>query len=50
MDPSHVPGVFLTNREVVKKSPHIVDLAPSILKLYGIETPKDMDGENIFNV
>lgn len=50
MDPSHVPGVFLTNRKVVKKNPHIVDLAPSILKIYGIEKPESMDGENIFSL
>lgn len=50
MDPSHVPGVLLTNKKTKKENPHIVDLAPSILALYGIETPKDMDGENIFDI
>lgn len=48
MDPSHVPGILITNKKIQKKNPHIVDLAPSILALYGISTPEDMDGKDIF--
>ncbi len=50
MDPSHVPGVLLTNKKFVSENPRIIDLAPSILALYGINTPSDMDGKNIFEV
>ena len=48
MDPSVVPGVLLTNREVKSANPAIWDLAPSILDGFGLETPGEMDGKSIF--
>jgi predicted AlkP superfamily phosphohydrolase/phosphomutase len=48
MDPSVVPGVLLTNREVTADRPGIWDLAPSILDLFGISKPFQMEGESIY--
>jgi predicted AlkP superfamily phosphohydrolase/phosphomutase len=45
MDPSVVPGVFLTNREIISKSPAIWDLAPTIIKTFGLTPPEGMDGQ-----
>lgn len=45
MDPSVVPGVLLANKRIVAASPAIWDLAPTILKEFGIDTPGDMDGK-----
>ena len=48
MDPSVVPGVLLTNREVSAKKPGIWDLAPSILDIFGISKSSEMEGETIY--
>ena len=47
MDPQVVPGVLLTNRTVTSEAPAIWDLAPSILKGFGLEVPREMDGKPI---
>jgi len=46
MDPSVVPGVFLTNRETIKKDPAIWDLAPTIITSFGLKPP-EMDGSTL---
>ncbi|MBU1185666.1 MAG: alkaline phosphatase family protein [Acidobacteria bacterium] len=45
--PDIVPGIFLSNRPVNNPQPALYDLAPTILKLFGIETPKEMIGRSI---
>jgi len=45
VDPEVTPGVFLSNRQFKAQSPHITDLTPTILKEFGIEPPKEMDGK-----
>jgi len=49
MDPGLVPGSLLTNFEVTKENPAIWDLAPSILKGFGLDVPPEMDGKPIFS-
>lgn len=51
VDPSAVPGVFFCNRRLQEVSagaaatgPGITDLAPTILKLFGVGVPAYMDG------
>jgi predicted AlkP superfamily phosphohydrolase/phosphomutase len=44
IDPRHVPGVFFSNRKVSHKSPSIMDIAPSVLQLFGLPVPAHMDG------
>ncbi len=43
-----VPGILLTNRPVKLSDPSLIDLAPSILTLLGIDPPSDMEGRPIF--
>ena len=45
IDPQLVPGVFFSNMKINKKNPDIKDIAPTILKLFGVEIPAYMQGE-----
>jgi predicted AlkP superfamily phosphohydrolase/phosphomutase len=44
VDPRLVPGVLFCNRRITDESPAIVDVAPTILKLYGLDLPLNLDG------
>lgn len=44
IDPRLVPGVFFCNRRVDTAEPSLIDIAPTALKLFGIEPPPHMDG------
>ncbi len=44
VDPSLVPGVFFSNCRWMTEQPAITDLAPTILKLFGVKAPGYMDG------
>lgn len=44
IDPRLVPGVFFCNRRVTTDEPSLVDIAPTALRLFGIEPPAYMDG------
>ena len=44
IDPRLVPGVFFCNRKVETKEPSLIDIAPTALRLFGIEPPSYMDG------
>ncbi len=48
MDPRQVPGILFSNIPFAKKQPALVDLAPSILELFGIPAPGHMTGSSIF--
>jgi predicted AlkP superfamily phosphohydrolase/phosphomutase len=43
-----VPGVIFTNRKIVKETPGLIDIGPSILDLFGVEVPHYMQGRPIF--
>ncbi len=43
-----VPGVILSNRKIKTEHPALYDIAPTILKEFGIKKDKDMVGEPIF--
>jgi len=45
VDPRLVPGVFFCNRKVETKDPALIDIAPTALRLFGIEPPAYMDGK-----
>ena len=49
IDPKLVPGVILCNRRMERDDLSIIDLAPTLLKLFGVEVPKYIDGKPIFN-
>ncbi len=44
MDPSVVPGILLTNWRCTGSSPGLWDMAPSILKAFGLPVPIGMTG------
>lgn len=44
MHPAEVPGVFFCNRGVERDGLHIQDIAPTVLDLFGIPVPGNMDG------
>jgi predicted AlkP superfamily phosphohydrolase/phosphomutase len=47
VDPRLVPGVLFCNRPVPVEDPSIVDLAPTILGLYGVPPPAHMEGRSL---
>jgi predicted AlkP superfamily phosphohydrolase/phosphomutase len=44
IDPRLVPGVLFCNRRVDSEQPALIDIAPTVLRLFGIEPPPYMDG------
>ncbi|SPD73128.1 Sulfatase arylsulfatase A-like [uncultured Desulfobacterium sp.] len=48
-DVSAVPGVIFSNRPLGCPSPAIIDVAPSILREFGLEIPPSMEGKNILS-
>ncbi|HEX5446083.1 MAG TPA: alkaline phosphatase family protein, partial [Pirellulales bacterium] len=45
VDPSVVPGVLFCDRPIETEKPRLLDIAPTVLDLFGIEVPEYMDGE-----
>jgi predicted AlkP superfamily phosphohydrolase/phosphomutase len=43
-----IPGVLITNQRVTAASPRIIDIAPTVLKYFGVWVPKDIDGRPLF--
>lgn len=44
VDPRLVPGVLFCNRRIGAERAHISDLAPTILEMFGVKVPSQMDG------
>jgi len=44
IDPSLVPGVLFCNRTIATEHPRLIDIGPTVLDMFGIETPGYMDG------
>ena len=47
IDPPSVPGVLFSSRAIAAPSPSIMDLAPTILDLFGVQPPPHMDGRSM---
>ena len=47
IDPPCVPGVLFSSLKFEAKTPSIMDLAPTVLELFGLEPPAHMDGCSI---
>ena len=45
IDPRLVPGVLFSNQKIADEKTAIVDVAPTILKLFGLRQPNHMDGK-----
>ena len=43
-----VPGILLSTRPVTVPDPGLADLAPTILRLYGVTPPAHMTGRDLF--
>jgi predicted AlkP superfamily phosphohydrolase/phosphomutase len=46
---SEVPGILLANRPIRRKNPALVDMAPTILRLFGLEPSAAMVGGDLFS-
>jgi hypothetical protein len=46
---SEVPGILMANRPVRRENPALLDMAPTILRLFGIEPPPEMVGGDLFS-
>ena len=44
VDPSVVPGVLFSSHEITSEAPRLLDLAPTVLDLFGCPIPDYMDG------
>lgn len=47
VDPVLVPGVLFSNRRIEAEDPGIEDLAPTALRLFGVDPPAWMDGSPV---
>jgi predicted AlkP superfamily phosphohydrolase/phosphomutase len=45
IDPRLVPGVLFSSHKFIEEKPAIVDVAPTILKLFGLALPSHFDGK-----
>lgn len=45
-----VPGILLSNRPILVDDPDLRDLAPTILALYGLESPQELSGRVVLDV
>jgi len=43
-----IPGVLITGRRLDSADPRIIDMAPTVLKYFGLPIPKEMDGAPLF--
>ena len=47
MNPPEVPGMLFCNRPIDVENPHITDIAPTVLDLFGVPVPAHIDGKPI---
>ncbi|UCC67755.1 MAG: alkaline phosphatase family protein [Armatimonadota bacterium] len=49
LDPGHVPGVLFSSRPLASDRAHIMDIAPTVLALFGVEPPGYMQGRSLLS-
>ncbi len=49
LDPALVPGILFTNLKIDVDRPQIIDIAPTVLHLFGVPIPPYMDGQTLVN-
>lgn len=47
--PDAVPGTILSNRQITIPDPHIGDIAPTALSIFGIQIPGHIQGRSLFD-
>jgi arylsulfatase A-like enzyme len=45
VNPVDVPGVLFCNEKIERDNPHIMDIGPTVLDLFGVEVPAYCDGK-----
>jgi predicted AlkP superfamily phosphohydrolase/phosphomutase len=48
IDPRLVPGVLFASRKIDRADPALVDIAPTVLRLFGLDAPAHMDGKALY--
>jgi len=46
VDPSVVPGILFCNHDLEVNNPRLLDIAPTVLDLFGVPVPEHMDGRS----
>ena len=49
IDPRIVPGVFFSTLKINTAYPSIIDIAPTVLELFGLDVPSHMDGQALIH-
>ena len=49
IDPRIVPGIFFSTQKINTANPSIIDIAPTVLELFGLDVPSHMDGQALIN-
>ena len=47
IDPSLVPGVLFSNMDITDETPRLMDIGPTVLNMFGVDTPANMDGRSL---
>lgn len=50
IDAHLVPGVLFCSEKIHRPEPEIIDIAPTVLELFGLPVPPHMDGQGLINV
>ena len=45
VDPSLVPGILFCNQKIAAENPRLIDIAPTVLSMFGLDVPDYMDGK-----
>ena len=45
VDPSLVPGIFFCSHPIANENPRLIDIAPTVLSMFGVTVPEYMDGK-----
>ena len=48
VDPRLVPGIFFCTHAIEKANPSLLDIAPTALRVFGVEPPAHMEGKPLF--
>ncbi len=47
LDPRHVPGVLFSSMSLAGVDANIIDIAPTVLSLFGIRKPRYIQGRSL---